>query len=157
MDESKELHLERIYRMIPRMVCKGLCGWDPDREDGCCGPLAMTKLERLRIVQAVGRAPKADPTTHKCNMLDEENRCRCYQVRPAICRLWGAVRAMPCPHGCKPERYLSVVESVEIIRLVKEVGGPTVSDPYTRERSLQDDSAGQIVVSLMEYYRKRDL
>ncbi|HEV2379781.1 MAG TPA: hypothetical protein VG206_08280 [Terriglobia bacterium] len=34
-----------------------------------------------------------------------------YGVRPLICRLWGLVKAMRCPHGCEPEQWLSDEEA----------------------------------------------
>lgn len=128
MGRSRVERLEAIYGKIPGVACKGLCGWDDAKQDGCCGPLRMTRLERQRIVQAAGFGPKSHPQTMKCNMLGEDGSCRVYDVRPLICRLWGAVRAMSCPHGCKPDRYLTVAESVEIVRQVREIGGPEITD-----------------------------
>lgn len=32
-----------------------------------------------------------------------ENRCTVYDVRPTICRLWGAGPGMACPWGCEPD------------------------------------------------------
>lgn len=127
MHPSKIEQLEALYRQIPRLNCKGLCGWNEATQDGCCGPLRMTRLERSRIVKAVGHAPKADPVTWKCNML-QDGRCLAYKERSFVCRIWGVLRAMKCPHGCIPERWMTVQESMDIQRQISEIGGPLVAD-----------------------------
>ncbi len=48
-----------------------------------------------------------------------EGRCSVYEVRPLICRLWGATEAMPCPFGCEPDRVLTDEESSALISAVK--------------------------------------
>lgn len=34
-----------------------------------------------------------------------DGRCSVYVVRPLLCRLWGMVDKMRCPHGCVPSRW----------------------------------------------------
>jgi Fe-S-cluster containining protein len=119
MSKGKEAELEAIYRKIPDVHCKGLCG-------AFCGPLVMTRLERSRIAGVAGRACQAPSPDLQCNMLTPEGRCSVYDKRPTICRLWGAVRAMACPHGCKPDRWLTLREVIAIVNDVRRVGGPEV-------------------------------
>lgn len=94
--------LERIYRVIPQVACKGLCS-------ETCGPIDMSSEERRRIAERGVVIPPSDsalanlldnPSYH-CPALDDDKRCRVYADRPLICRLWGAVESMPCPHGCE--------------------------------------------------------
>ena len=89
--------LERIYRAIPTVACKGLCAES-------CGPIDMSPTERRRIEDRGVDIPT--PATYFANKDSEcaalvDNRCSVYTDRPLICRLWGAVESMPCPHGCE--------------------------------------------------------
>lgn len=52
-----------------------------------------------------------------------DGRCRVHDDRPTICRLWGATRSMPCPHGCTPAEALSQEESYELLQLAGRAGG----------------------------------
>jgi hypothetical protein len=135
--QSRDEQLEAIYRRIPRVACRGLC-------QNSCGPIGITAQERLRIVKVTGVAPKASPETMACNLLDGAGRCRAYSVRPAICRLWGGVKSMVCPHGCRPERTITREEEASILRDLEALGGPiridslgilaVLSDPALRVR-----------------------
>jgi Fe-S-cluster containining protein len=116
----------------------------------------MTKLERLRIVQTVNYGPRADPKTFKCNMLQDDGSCKVYDVRPYVCRIWGAVRAMQCPHGCRPDRFLTVNETIDLQRQVMEVGGPVVKDP-AGEAAKERNPSVSLTVLEMEFYRGRGL
>lgn len=92
--------LERIYRAVPQVECEGLC-------HESCGPIEMSAEERRRIDARGVRIPTMrelndsiiERGTMDCPALDE-GRCSVYADRPLICRLWGAVESMPCPHGC---------------------------------------------------------
>lgn len=131
MNRSREAELERIYARIPRISCRGLC-------QAACGPIGITPQERLRIIKAVGVAPKADSETLACNLLDDQGRCRAYAVRPAVCRLWGTVGSMVCPHGCRPERPLTLEEQKAIVRDLQALGGPLRVDPLGIKAVLSD-------------------
>lgn len=92
--------LERIYRAVPTVECRGLCAQS-------CGPIDMSDAERNRIEARGVTMPKREQLmdniiergTCDCPALVDE-RCSIYDDRPLICRLWGAVESMPCPHGC---------------------------------------------------------
>lgn len=93
--------LERIYRAVPAVSCQGLCA-------AACGPVDMSTAERERIAargvmipppQKALEAILAGERTADCPAL-LNGRCSVYEDRPLICRLWGAVQSMPCPHGC---------------------------------------------------------
>lgn len=94
--------LERIYRAVPAVACKGLCAES-------CGPIDMSAEERRRIdARGVRILPLeelipvvlAGGDIGHCPALVDD-RCSVYEDRPLICRLWGAVESMPCPHGCE--------------------------------------------------------
>jgi len=105
--------LDRLYAELPRLDCQGRCAES-------CGPILMTRLEEARIVEQTGVAPGWDDTL-TCSLLKDE-RCSVYQVRPAICRLWGLVESMPCLWGCKPDRYLTDAEGHAFLARVAAVG-----------------------------------
>jgi Fe-S-cluster containining protein len=81
----------------------------------------MSRVELLRLAKrGVDPAPDDSLT---CGALDRgRGLCRAYHVRPAICRLWGVVRSLACPHGCVPERWLSDDEGYRFIRRAMALG-----------------------------------
>jgi len=66
----------------------------------CCGPVGVTHEEQAAIgdyckAKQVKWEPR-DPLT--CGFLDKKNRCRIYIARPFLCRVYGAVKELPCPY-----------------------------------------------------------
>jgi uncharacterized protein len=104
---SVAAQIDAIYARIPKLDCQRKC-------QECCGPILMSRFEWQRICSQLHREPKgnADLT---CPMLKNGTDCRVYTIRPAICRLWGTVEKMACPHGCVPERWLSDDEAHGIL------------------------------------------
>ncbi len=114
--EERDARLAAIYARIPKMKCKGLC-------QACCGPIGMSQAEMDRIQEQVGS--RVQPTdlgqsgvglNHPTCPLLVNGRCSVYEVRPVICRVWGVVKSMRCPHGCRPNRWLSDAESHQLVR-----------------------------------------
>lgn len=94
---SQKSELKALYAEVPKLKCKGLC-------QASCGPIAMTRLENSVIKKRIGRNfPAPSRFDHSCAMLTQVGRCSIYGDRPLICRLWGVVESMRCPHGCIPE------------------------------------------------------
>lgn len=124
--KDRERALDAIYARIPKLSCKGRCA-------DSCGPIGMTVLERERIArrgvaipthqEALRRVSAGVPGCLNCPALTAVGRCSVYGVRPLICRLWGVAEAMPCPHGCEPERWLNDKEARELLFDAMEVGG----------------------------------
>lgn len=131
---TPEEELDSLYAQIPPMECKGLCG------EAYCGPIGMGETERLRILDRIGHPPfsKIFPILNQpgelaflafsehlsqmggvaclqCPMLDD-GKCRVYDIRPMICRLWGAVDDLQCPHGCRPETLLKRTEGKKLLK-----------------------------------------
>ena len=69
----------------------------------------------------------------RCTFLDRETgRCEVYAARPTVCRLFGAVHSMTCPHGCIPERMLTDDEGHAVLQQVAACAGqllPYQADP----------------------------
>lgn len=100
--------LKKLYAGLPDIQCKGLCV-------NSCGPIGMARAEAERIADRVGcdvaSLPVIQPHTDlACPHLSRSGRCKVYDVRPLICRLWGVAEGMECPHGCKPSRTVDRAE-----------------------------------------------
>lgn len=107
--------IEAVWAEIPDVDCRGLC-------EAYCGPVDCSMVER-RLLKEHGVRLKVLPVltvgigaAEPCIAL-EDGRCTVYDVRPTICRLWGAVDVdgMRCEHGCRPERYLTDVEARQLL------------------------------------------
>jgi Fe-S-cluster containining protein len=115
--------LAALYARIPDIPdCDGRC-WTS------CGPIDMSWRERARIREAgVKITPwedaKAWRDTFWCEALTEGKRCAVYEMRPLVCRLWGAAEGLECPFGCIPEGgWLSRAEAYELIAESMRIGG----------------------------------
>ncbi len=118
--------MQAIYDKVPAVECKGLCG--RNRHNTCCGPIGCTVLEAVLLDQYDGiecewetafegcvRQVVKDYTDMVCPHLGLDGRCRAYEARPLICRVWGATKRMRCPHGCEPKRWLSEEEFMKLM------------------------------------------
>lgn len=123
--------LQALYDRIPAIACCGAC-------HDSCGPIETSVRERVRIERQAGRALTCGEGA-SCSMLTPDRRCSVYENRPLICRLWGVVESLPCPYGCKPERYLTNEEGYVLMAEAFEIGGHPSGDRFARElrRALQ--------------------
>ena len=97
------------YAKIPQVNCQRKC-------QEACGPIMMSKSEQRRIENHVGRKVNfLNMETLTCPLLTPSGACGIYEQRPAICRMYGAVKMLACPHGCEPERWLTNEEAREIL------------------------------------------
>lgn len=120
--------LQEAWDAAPEVHCKGLC-------QAYCGPVAASPME-TRILAERGvqllpleviltMAAAGDQEEARCPALDTAGRCSVYDVRPMICRLFGATSEgyLVCPHGCGPEGgRLTNDQSHALMRKVMEVG-----------------------------------
>jgi Fe-S-cluster containining protein len=96
---QREQALRNLYRTLPKIACQGKC-------QASCGPISMaTPPHEAARVELKG---KRKLTTKDgvngaltCSMLGEDGRCTVHPHRPGICRLWGLVPQMRCPHNCE--------------------------------------------------------
>lgn len=100
LDAGAVAELEALYAALPALACKGLCA------SSCARHVDASHVERERIA-AVGVDLDAPTADGACPALSRaivaSGRCTVHEVRPMVCRLWGAAASMPCPHGCSPE------------------------------------------------------
>jgi uncharacterized protein len=128
--ERKEL--KRLYSRIPTFKCVEGCS-------DCCGPVPATRQERknapalmeaetaLQIMDVLAAggasteelalAPEFTPALCiTCPyVIENGGGCAIYDNRPFLCRLFGTIPAMPCPHGAGPEKMLSKAEERELM------------------------------------------
>lgn len=136
---KQDRELDALYATLPTMQCRGYC-------HDSCGPIDPAVREKARIIERA-RKPLTCGEYATCSMLTEERKCSVYDIRPMICRLWGLVRSMPCPYGCRPEGGLLPDE--EGIRLIVEserIGG-----------SPKGDRAVRVMTQMLEVLNKEDL
>lgn len=115
--------LEDLYAELPKVACQQRCSY------ACVNP-DMTPLERERIREATGHTivPIRDKTVARqnCRALGVLGTCTAYDLRPAVCRLWGVVRFLQCRHGCTPEGgFMPDVDAQVWLVKVGVVGGMT--------------------------------
>lgn len=101
----------------------------------CCGPIIMSRLEAKRIARRTGQSTKNLTNAMQraiitkgqhCPLLDQQtSKCTVYDIRPAICRLFGAVADEPrltCQHGRRPDNLLPKQSARTILRAVEIKG-----------------------------------
>lgn len=104
--------IEAIYARLPELDCQKKCAVS-------CGPIMMSKAEEDRIADHVGYRPQF--LQSPCPLLNAFGRCSAYEVRPAICRLWGVVESLRCPYGCEPKRWFTNAQAQRVLRQLEQV------------------------------------
>ena len=101
-DRPSGLALAReILEDMPEMIgCNGMC-WRS------CGPITATPVEMALIHDAHPLVVELGIDEEGGCLYLDHKRCSVYAERPLVCRMWGATRKMPCPFGCKPERWVT--------------------------------------------------
>lgn len=122
--DDADRELDEQYAQVPDAGCKGFC-WD------ACGPIDAGLRERVRMTRAGVRLPSLEDARRKaarslddyrCPALTDDNRCGVYDVRPMVCRIWGVSELLPCPHGCRPDRYLTHAEAMTLLDHANKAG-----------------------------------
>ena len=93
-------NLEDMYNKIPQSICKDGCSL-------CCHDVIQFTPEEEANMGGYAH------DGHCSHLVD--NKCTIHNARPLICRLFGSSEIMKCD-GCKPERYLSKEETMEILQ-----------------------------------------
>jgi len=93
MSRRAQKLIRKIRATVPKFACIPGCS-------DCCGPVMWNKweIEQLELVKDI-LVPKCPYST--------STGCAAYAHRPVVCRLFGAVEGMDCPHGKTPLKRLS--------------------------------------------------
>lgn len=123
---EQDAALRELWDRIPVIEnCKGKC-W------ASCGPVEHSNREARLIRQRgvlispgeISKRSDSPDDVFWCEALDGCGRCKVYDVRPTMCRLWGAWQEMPCPFGCAPASgLLSADEGLRILMESLIIGG----------------------------------
>jgi hypothetical protein len=126
-DKSYNQQLQEIYAKIPKVACQRKC-------QNACGviPVQRPELKKIRKKAQVdienylldgpeGITMMFNAETERCPVLDKEGNCTVYEVRPFMCRLFGAVEGMLCPEGCIAERILSREEVAVLVHQLRQL------------------------------------
>ena len=105
--------VDSIWAQIPDVHCKGKC-------QEACGPVWCSPAEERRIRMDYNTAISFNHSTLTCSLL-ANGRCSIYSSRPAICRLWGAVKKMRCPFGCRPRKWISDQKAGRLLRRLDRI------------------------------------
>lgn len=128
MRRSKKLRVLRdVWAAMPSIECKGLC-W----ESCSTVPVFPAELELLEeragrelattdLSYASGRVVGLGTFLQPCPFLVLQ-RCTAHEVRPTVCRAFGVVEGMQCPHGCTPDRLLSNEDQFRLFARVEDLG-----------------------------------
>lgn len=109
--------LDDLYAALPSMQCRGRC-------QESCGSIGMTAMERDRIADRHSvTLPRFAAFEGLCPALGPFGTCSVYADRPLVCRLWGMVESMACPHGCIPEGgWLPEARGRELMETLNRLG-----------------------------------
>ena len=106
---NKQL-IEQLRKQIPSFDCIPGC-------TDCCGPIPWSACEWEEV------PVKRKPDGVGCPYITRHG-CKIYEYRPILCRLFGTVERMKCPHGCRPLAMISQVQELDMmdkyIRLLKK-------------------------------------
>lgn len=118
-----DAQLVDLYSQVPEIPdCDGSC-WIS------CGPIEMSDRERQRLREAgyritPGEQARLQADTYWCEALTSEKRCAVYELRPLVCRLWGATEGMKCPRGCVPAGgFITDEEGWQLLADADRTGG----------------------------------
>ena len=112
--------------------CKS-CGW-------CCAVVPITASEDFDIRQylkgidaAVSQRLVSQPRGRdECQFHDrDKRRCAIYSVRPKVCRMFGSVLGMNCPHGNSANLNIRHLLAKEPVQLMPEYLGRKVSQNHS--------------------------
>ena len=125
---AKLARIDALLSELPTFKCKEGCA-------DCCGPVELSRLEYMRCLKVSGRSAEdvkrqmqnnLKQGVYSCPLLDTKtNRCTVYDVRPAVCHLFGVVKnKLLCPHGYAAETstLLSDEQARNILSEVEDLG-----------------------------------
>ncbi|GLK69209.1 hypothetical protein GCM10008179_28470 [Hansschlegelia plantiphila] len=112
--------LSRLYAKIPTFTCVEGC-------TECCGPVVAGPVERERapllhesVAAAVAGGCASCP-------YGAAGSCEVYDDRPFICRLYGTVEDLRCPHGRRPDRLFTSAQGRALVAEYRSICGDALA------------------------------
>jgi hypothetical protein len=155
---EQDQQLQQVWDQIPQLNCRGLCA-------SSCGPIDASSREKQRLRARGIRLPPREKALHvlhttgnyRCPALTSDEQCSAYTDRPTICRLWGAIDALRCPHGCQPHSPpLDDSTALQLLTASLHVGGDTgnfgtgpLPRPEDIARALQNPALAATIRNLL--------
>jgi hypothetical protein len=100
----------RLYARIPSFECIEGC-------TDCCGPVPWSTHE----LRAAGLTEPPPERADGCCAFSLKGGCDVHANRPLMCRLFGAVEDLRCPHGRGPLVPLPVEAGHDLVRRYKRL------------------------------------
>lgn len=134
--KQERRELKRLYSRIPIFKCIEGC-------TDCCGPVPASREERklapqlispemagqiVDVMRGGGASPEELKAAPKMGewafgncitcpyVIEHGGGCAIYDDRPFLCRIFGTIPSLPCPHGAGPERMLSAAEERDLMQ-----------------------------------------
>ena len=98
----------RLYKKAPAFECIEGC-------TDCCGPVPWSDFELERAGLTERPAIGADRTCP----FSLNGHCDIHDARPFMCRLFGTVEDLKCPHGRGPLKLMTVADGHNLVRKYK--------------------------------------
>ncbi|HUS80916.1 MAG TPA: YkgJ family cysteine cluster protein [Armatimonadota bacterium] len=106
VDEKIGAMVLELREQIPQVECIEGC-------HDCCGPAPCTHWERERMGAPPDPAQgRDDAQPGSCRWLGPSG-CTVYEERPMVCRLYGVVEGLACPHQCRPTKGARLAQGAQ--------------------------------------------
>lgn len=99
---SERLVIKELREEIPSFECIPGC-------TDCCGPIVFSKWEWSQVKE------KKEAESIDCPY-SLQSKCEIYDDRPILCRIYGTVEDLLCPHGKRPPTLLTKEQGKDIMR-----------------------------------------
>lgn len=147
--------LRKLYDQVPDVGCRGTC-------QDTCTEFLLPRVERRRIVERTGVSinlappPPGSPVVRqRCPLLTQFGQCSVYDIRPLICRIWGASEVAPCNYGCRPaegSRLLTIKEAYGLMGEAYRISGQdSMADQYAAVADLPDERVAEMAPAMRAY------
>jgi len=150
---SQQRQLQALYEQIPDVRCCGAC-------TDSCTSFPVPRIEKRIIRRATGvdlGSSYSNPLTTRCPLLTPAGKCAAYDIRPLICRLWGASDTMACPYGCTPAtgRRLTAREANALTAQAFEISGqPGMARVFHQVDQMPDEMVESLAPVVAELFSR---
>lgn len=125
----KDERHKKIYDMIPTFECIDGC-------TDCCGivPFSGFEWEQLKPDEIKTKSFAEIIENPACPFIEDGKHCGIYEKRPLMCRIYGTIENLKCPHDKKPLKFLTREQERYIMREYKRLTKKKLALPVTQEK-----------------------